>query len=63
MKLTALLTKGNIFIASSLFAILLITISELTPANASECSHSNFMVVDGKCINLNPQMNTNKKKA
>ena len=63
MKLTTLFTKKNIFITSSLFAILLITISELRPANASECSHTNFMAVDRKCINLDSQIKTKKEKA
>ena len=62
MKLTTLLTKRNIFVGSSLFAILLITVAELTPVNASECSYTNFMIVDGQCVNLDSQMRTNKRK-
>ena len=61
MGLTTLLTKTNIFITATFFAIGLIIIAESRPVNASECPHTNFMVVDGKCINLDPQMKTKKK--
>ena len=61
MGLTTLLTKKNIFITASIFAITLVVIAESRPANASECPHTNFMVVNGKCINLDPQMKTKKK--
>ena len=61
MKLSFLLNKQYIFAIASIFAIGLILISESRPTNASECPHTNFMVVDGKCINLDPQMKTKKK--
>lgn len=61
MEFTALFTKINIFIAASSFAVILIAIAEYRPAKANECSHSNFMIVDGKCINLDPQMKIEKK--
>ena len=61
MELTTLLSKRNIFIAASMFAISLIIISESRPANANECPYTNFMIVDSKCVNLDPQMKTDKK--
>ena len=62
MNFTTLLSKRNIFIVSSLLAILLITISESIPADASECPYANFTIIDGKCINLDPHMKTTKRK-
>lgn len=42
----------------SLVSLLLISVSRSVLAR--ECPYSNFMVVDGKCVNLDPQMKTNK---
>ncbi len=61
MELTTFFTKKNILITASIFVIGLVIIAESKPANANECPYSNFMVVDGKCINLDPQMKIEKK--
>ena len=62
MNSTILLCKRNIFITASLLAILLITILQLKPVAASECPYTNYTIVDGKCVNLDPQMKTTKRK-
>lgn len=61
MELTTFFTKKNIFITASIFAITLIMIAESKTVNANECPHSNFMIVNGKCVNLDPQMKTEKR--
>ena len=38
-----------------------ILISDPQSAQASECPYSNFMIMDGECVNLDPQMKTKKR--
>ncbi|MEM8828663.1 MAG: hypothetical protein AAGE96_04815 [Cyanobacteria bacterium P01_G01_bin.19] len=57
-----MLDKQCMFILTTIIAIALVLISESRPSNASECPHVNFMVVDGKCINLDAQMKTKPKR-
>ena len=63
MKLSSILLKNNLLtvIQISLISLLLISVSK--SVLASECPHSNFMVVDGKCVNLDPQMKTQDKRS
>lgn len=58
MQLTSNLFKNNYFIVIQIAAISCLLISVSRSVLASECPYSNFMVVDGKCINLDPQMKT-----
>ncbi|MCC0176534.1 hypothetical protein I4641_06015 [Waterburya agarophytonicola K14] len=44
-----------------IFVASFILIFESQSVRANECPHTNFMVIDGQCINLDPQMTTKKK--
>lgn len=61
MKSSFIFGKNNILtiIQISLFSFLLIFFCKAV--RASECPYSNFMVVDGQCVNLDPQMKTKKR--
>ena len=61
MKSTSICLKNHILtiIQVSIISCFLISISK--SVLASECPYSNFMVVDGQCVNLDPQMKTTKK--
>ena len=61
MKSTSIYLKNNILtiIQVSIISCFLISISK--SVLASECPYSNFMVVDGQCVNLDPQMKIPKK--
>ncbi len=62
MKLEFLLQKQCMFIITTILAIALVFISESRLGHASECPHTNFMVVNGKCIDLDAQMKTKPKR-
>lgn len=61
MKLKSILSGNFMFINFFACLAIVILLTNLKSGLASECPHSNFMVVDGKCINLDPQMKTKEK--
>ena len=61
MKLTSILFNNNLLFIAGVAAISCSLVAVSRSVLASECPYSNFMVVDGKCVNLDPQMKTKAK--
>ncbi len=58
MKLTPPLLKNNLLFIIQVTIVSCALISVSRSVLASECPYSNFMVVDGQCVNLDSQMET-----
>ena len=61
MKTSVIFGQNNILTIIKVFLFSLLLISFCKTVRASECPYSNFMIVDGQCVNLDPQMKTKKR--
>jgi|GEM_PF-3319083 len=61
MKLTHNLFKNNFLLMIQVTIVSCCLISVSKSVLASECPYTNFMVIDGRCVNLDPQMKTKTK--
>lgn len=61
MKLNILFLKKNAILFYSISIAIFTILVNSQSTNAQECSHTNFMIVDGECVNLDPQMKTEKR--
>lgn len=60
MSLKSVPLGVHILIRFSFCVVILILLSDLQSAIAIECPYSNFIVIDGNCINLDSQMKPKK---